>query len=133
MNSISTFTAPLSITSFPDEELQLDPNNPYSLKCVVTVDEQFPLKAVNVSILYYSISPDVNSMPSFKYENMEMVDEESRTVTVSIFIENVERKIGGTYVCVAMTKQIENAIVAKYTEIRRTRISASTLHTECEP
>ena len=130
MNSIFYLIAPLSITNFPDEELQLDPSSPYTLSCVVTVDDQFPLKAVSVSILYYSISPDVNSMPSFYYHNSEMVDEESRTVTVSIFIEDIERKIGGTYECVAVTKQIENANVADYMEHSRTRISA--LDTECE-
>lgn len=125
------FTVPFSITNFPDEQLQLNPNNPYTLNCIVTVDEQFPLKAVSVSILYYSISPDVNSMPSSYYVNKEMVDEESRTITVSIFIKDVERKIGGTYECVAMTKQIENATVAQYKEYSRTRISA--LDTQREP
>ena len=87
--------------------------------------------AISVSILYYSISPDVNSIPSFYYYDRERIDEESRTLTVSILIQDVERKIGGTYECVAVTKQIENAIIPQYREYRWTRISA--LDTECEP
>ena len=96
----------------------------------MTVDEQFPLMAVNVSILYYSISPDANSMASFYYGDKERIDEESRTLTVSIYIQDVERKFGGTYECVAMTKQIEKAAIPQYRKYSRTRISA--LDNECE-
>ena len=126
----SLLVAPFAITNFPTEELQLYPNDPYTLECVVTVDEQFPLSAVDVSILYYSISPEVDSIPSAYYGDRGMGDEESRSISVSIYIEEVERKIGGTYECLAMTNQIENAVIPEYREYRRTRISALT--TECE-
>lgn len=122
---------PFVITNFPDGELQLDPGSPYTLQCIVTVDRQFPLRAVSVSIRYSPISLDTN-MPSQVYANKEEINEESRTVTVNVLIYDVERRVGGIFECAAMTKAIENVTIPKYSTYNRTRVSKILSNPDCK-
>ena len=114
---------------FPPEKLHLDPTNSYTLRCVVTVDKNFPLTAVNVSVLYYSISPDVNIGPTNHYQGAK-TSEETRTIIVSVLIDDVAQKSGGTYKCDAETKAIENAVIHPYSRSKITKILTS--NSQCE-
>ena len=121
---------PFIITTFPEEELQLDPHNSFTLQCVVTVDKQFPLEAVSVTIQYSPVSLDDNP-PSQIYANREEVNEERRTLTVKLPIENIELKYGGTYGCTAETKPYKNAFIPQFSTYNRTRIIKAS-PTACE-
>ena len=121
---------PFVITEFPGDELQLDSGSPYPLQCVVTVDEQFPLTAVNVSIRYSPISLDGN-MPSEVYINKERFDENKRTLTVRVVIQDIERKFGGVYECNAMSKPLEH-VIPHYATYNRTRLNRASSYTDGE-
>ena len=93
------------------------------------VDKNFPLEAVDVSVLYYSISPDANTNPTYRYRE-KTTNKEMRTISVSVLIRDVARKIGGTYICNAGTKTIENAVIHQYNLSKNTKIFPST--SQCE-
>lgn len=67
-------------------------------------------------------------MPSEVHSGGE-VDERSRTITVTVFIKDVDRRFGGTYECTTETFQIQNAVIPYYKVYNRTRI---TMNTQCE-
>lgn len=96
----------------------------------MTVDKNYPLEGVTVSIQYSPISLDYN-MPTEVPTDKEVI-EESRTLTATVFIRDVERKFGGTYECSAETYRIQNATVPNYRIYRRTRIIQAPTDSQCE-
>lgn len=124
------YVAPFTVISFPGEELQLDSDNPYVLKCIVKVDHQFPLEAVSVLIQYSAISLDNDNMPSKIYNNKQ-ININSRTLTVTVTIQDIEQKFGGVFACIATTKQIGNTTVPQYSVKNRTRIVRAVTDREC--
>ena len=124
-------TVPFTITSFPSKELPLPPNNPYMLRCVVMVDEHFALEAVAVSIQYSPISLDNNE--PLEEHHYQQVDIRNRTLSVRVFIRDVEHRFGGIYRCVAETRQIQNTVIPNYKVYKRTTvIRAPMKDTQCE-
>lgn len=111
----------------------MPPNSPYLLQCVVTVDEHFALKAVVVSIRYSAISLDNNNAPLEEYGDQD-IDMRSRTLTVTVLIQDVEHRFGGTYECVAKTQHIPNVVVPDHKVHKRTRIIRESTKgsTQCE-
>ena len=93
------------------------------------VDEHFALEAVAVSIQYSPISLD-NNEPLEEYDSQQV---DSRTLSVRVFIRDVERRFGGTYRCVAETHQIQNTVIPDYKVYKRTTIIRAPIKdTQCE-